>query len=76
MTTKQKASPPIRNRSQETGALIKAEYLPPEEIRAALDVAIVDNVGGTRKELIRAAALMMGFKRVGPDLHTAFERQL
>ena len=76
MTTKQKANPPIRNRSQETGALIKAEYLPPEEIRAALDVAIVDNVGGTRKELIRAAALMMGFKRVGPDLHTAFERQL
>ena len=38
------------------------------EIREALRLAREDNAGGDDAELIRSAARMMGFKRVGSDL--------
>lgn len=61
-------TPPVRDRSDETGSAIKAENISMLEIRAALAIARDDNVGAAESDLIRAAARLMGFRRVGPDL--------
>ena len=68
-TTAQAQSTPVRDRSAETGATVKAEALSPLEIRAALAIARADNAGGSDDDLIRSAARLMGFRRVGGDLH-------
>ena len=69
MTRAQWAQPPVRDRSAETGPVLKAANIPVPEIRAALALARDDNAGGSDDELIRAAARPLGFKRVGPELH-------
>src|ERR1700722_16005121 len=38
------------------------------EIRAAIQIAREDNAGGDDAELIRTAARLLGFRRVGSDL--------
>jgi hypothetical protein len=37
-------------------------------MRAAIKLAQEDNAGGSDEELIRAAARLLGFRRVGTDL--------
>ena len=68
-TLDQASAPPVRDRSAEGGATCKADALPLLEIRAALQVAREDNPGGSDEELVRAAARLMGFRRLGSDLH-------
>ena len=68
-TVAQEANPPVRDRSEETGATAKADALSVLEIRAALEMAREDNPGGDDAELTRAAARLMGFKRLGSDLY-------
>jgi hypothetical protein len=68
-TRDQSISPPVRDRSAESGATLKATAISKLEIREALRLAREDNAGGDDAELIRSAARMMGFKRVGSDLH-------
>jgi hypothetical protein len=67
-TRAQAEAPPVRDRSAESGATIKAASISALEIRAALALARDDNAGGDGPELIRTAARLMGFRRVGPDL--------
>ena len=67
-TAEQAANPPIRDRSNETGATLKASSLSLLEIRAAIALAREDNAGGMDEDLIRTAARLLGFKRVGSDL--------
>lgn len=67
-TTEQEAQPPVRDRSAETGATLKATSISMMEIREALKIAREDNAGGSDPDLIRAAAKLLGFRRVGPDL--------
>ncbi|WP_167761235.1 hypothetical protein [Duganella callida] len=38
------------------------------EIQAALRIARADNAGGEDAELVRSAARLLGFKRVGTEL--------
>ncbi len=38
------------------------------EIEAAIRIARNDNAGGDDAELVRTAARLLGFRRVGPDL--------
>ncbi|HBS33432.1 MAG TPA: DUF3320 domain-containing protein [Parvularcula sp.] len=71
-TAQQAKSPPIRDRSLESGTLLKAEYIAPSEIAAALDIARHDSAGATEDELVRAAINLMGFKRSGPELTARF----
>jgi hypothetical protein len=59
---------PVRDRSSETGATLKAACISNLEIQAALAVARADNAGGEDAELIRSAARLLGFKRVGSEL--------
>ena len=67
-TSEQKKSPPVRDRSQESGATLKASSISMLEIAEALRIAREDNAGGDDQELIKSAARMLGFKRVGGDL--------
>ncbi len=59
---------PVRDRSAETGATVRADSISLLEIKAAFKIARDDNAGGDDAELVRTVAKLMGFKRVGPDL--------
>jgi hypothetical protein len=67
-TRAQSDLPPVRDRSGESGATLKAACISMLEITAALKIARDDNAGGDDTELIRTAARLLGFRRVGPDL--------
>ncbi len=69
-TREQAANPPVRDRSAESGATLKATYLSPLEMKAAIKLAQEDNGGGSDEELVRTAARLLGFRRVGTDLRT------
>jgi len=68
-TRNQADAPPVRDRSSESGATLKAASISMLEIGAALTIARDDNAGGDDADLIRSAAKLLGFRRVGPDLH-------
>ena len=67
-TREQEAAVPVRDRSGESGATIKAACISMLEIRGALRIARDDNAGGDEVELIRTAARLLGYRRVGPEL--------
>lgn len=68
LTQAQFEDPPVRDRSTESGATLKASSISLLEIRAALAIALEDNAGADPDELVRAAARLLGYKRVGSDL--------
>lgn len=72
-TLAQKSDPPVRNRSNEQGPTLKAENLSLMEVMSALAIASEDNAGGNDDELIRYAAQLLGFRRVGPDLRARLQ---
>ena len=72
----QKENPPVRDRSQEEGTVLKAEYISLLELQAALGYARTDNGGGSDAELMRAASRYLGFKRVGSDLQKRLQEAL
>ncbi len=67
-TTGQATAAPVRDRSAESGATLKAKHIAPLEIKAALALARQHNAGGLEADAIRSAANLLGFRRVGPDL--------
>jgi len=75
-TEGQATVPPVRDRSKESGATLKASAISLLEIREALRIAREDNAGGDDSELIRTAGRLLGFKRVGPDLQTRLRSAL
>lgn len=71
LTQAQTDSPPVRDRSDEEGSVLKASHLPPIEIRAAARM-IEDECGEMElEEKIRTIARLLGFRRVGSDLRAA-----
>jgi len=68
LTQAQAATPPVRDRSQETGSLLKATYIPPCEILAAADLVRQESGGVEGDDLVRAIARLLGFQRVGSEL--------
>ena len=76
MTKEQAANPPLRDRSMESGATLKAASISPLEVQQALKLAREDNAGGSDEELIRGAARLLGFKRVGSDLRAKLSLEL
>lgn len=68
LTEDQAASPPIRDRSEESGAILKAEYLPPMEIATAAAHIRTESGLMPPEELTKAVARILGFKRVGSEL--------
>jgi hypothetical protein len=75
-TRSQEQAPPVRDRGAESGATLKAVSISPLEIDAALQIARDDNAGGDGGDLIRSAARLMGFRRVGPDLQARIAARL
>jgi len=67
-TRAQHDAPPVRDRSQESGAVVKAGSISMLEIGAALRLAREENGGGSDAEMIRCAARLLGFRRVGTEL--------
>ncbi len=67
-TAEQAAAPPVRDRSQENGATLKAKNISSLEIMAAFNLARAEIGGGAQSDIIRVAARLMGFRRVGPEL--------
>lgn len=68
MTPAQAESPPVRDRSAETGSLLKAASLPPIEITAAAALIRAESGAIAPDELVRATARLLGFQRLGPEL--------
>jgi hypothetical protein len=64
----QAATPPVRDRALESGSTLKASSISLIEIREALRLARDENAGGAPADLVRTAARLMGYRRVGPDL--------
>ena len=60
----------MRDRGAQSGATLKAASISVLEIAAALKIARDDNAGGGDADLVRYAAKLLGFKRVGPDLQS------
>lgn len=75
-TEAQAANPVVRDRSAESGLLCKPAYIAASEVAEALRMAMEDNAGGSDEEIIRAAAHLFGFKRVGPDLQSCLKAGL
>lgn len=69
-------NPPVRDRSDETGSLLKAEYLAPIEISAAAKQIVKESGEMLTEDLTRAVARLLGFQRVGPDLYEAITKVL
>jgi hypothetical protein len=75
-TDAQSKAPPVRDRSEESGATLKAKYISSLEIIASLNLARRENAGGAENEIIRVAARLLGFRRVGPDLQERLASQI
>lgn len=76
MTSAQAEIPPVRDRSRETGTVLKAEYLPPIEIAAAAKLVLKESGEVGQDDLVRAVARLFGFQRVGTDLSEAIRNGL
>lgn len=70
MTQAQAAAPPVRDRSAETGSLLKAAYIPPPGIAAAASLVRQESGDVSGADLVRAIARLLGFQRVGSELST------
>jgi hypothetical protein len=75
-TRSQWKAPPVRDREAEDGATIKASNISMQEVRAAIKIAREDNAGGGDADLIRSAARLLGFRRVGSDLQARLAKGL
>jgi hypothetical protein len=71
LTGPQADNPPVRDRSTENGALLKAISLPPMEIAAAARLIASESGEMPAEDMVRAVARLMGFQRVGTDLQEA-----
>jgi hypothetical protein len=76
MTAAQAETPPVRDRSAETGSILKASYLPPSEIVAAAGLVRQESGEVPQEDLVRAVARLLGFQRVGTELAAAIEGAL
>ena len=75
-TKDQAAAPAVRDRSAETGSLLKAAYIPPSEIEAAAKLVWQESGDVMGEDLIRAVARLMGFLRVGSELSAVINEAL
>ena len=64
----------VRDRSEiDSSTLRKPEYLPPEEVKLAIDQVVVANFGAEQDELIQAVARLLGFASTSAQLREVVE---
>ncbi len=67
--------PPVRDRSEvESDSLRRLEMLPPNEIQAAIMVAVERNIGIGPGDCAREATRMLGLKSARSEMRESFER--
>ncbi len=67
----------VRDRSAiDSNTLRKPEYLPPEEIKVAIDRLVVENFGAEQDQLVLAVARMFGFGATSGQLREVVEGAL
>ncbi len=76
MTRAQYEVTPVRDRSDESDGVVKAEYLPPSEIVAAATLVRQESGAMDRDELIRTVRQVLGFKRAGAKMYTRIDEAL
>lgn len=59
---------PVRDRSEASPQLLKAEHLPPEEIRATVTAVVRAHFGMSEEEAVGEAARVLGYRRVSPQV--------
>ena len=59
-----------------SSTLLKAEMLPPSEIRSGLRLVVERHVGTTPKEAIVETSRVFGFKRAGQDLKRVIQHEV
>ena len=72
-TKAQAEDTPVRDRSDETIPTTKPSNISNLEVLRCLKIAMEDNAGGSDQDIIRAAARLFGFKRVGSELQDRLE---
>ncbi len=75
-TNQQLENPPVRDRSEESGSILKAEYLSPLEISTAAAQIVKESGEMSPEEMTKAVGRLLGYQRVGPDLHDVIFRNL
>jgi hypothetical protein len=55
---------------------VRPESIAPEELRAAIRIALGRELGLAREALVSGAARVMGFARTGPALSAAIEENV
>jgi hypothetical protein len=76
MTTAQATRPPVRDRSAESGTVLSADNIPPEEVVAAAKLVLTENGSMSDRDLVVAVARIMGFQRVGAELEARIRGSL
>lgn len=76
LTSKQRASVPVRDRSQESGSLLRAESISPLEIREASRLITEESGRMEEDEMVKCVAKRLGFGRAGADLREAIRQAL
>jgi very-short-patch-repair endonuclease len=70
---------PIPVRSREvvrSASLRKADQLPPQELRAAIESVVVAHYGASTREITVAVSRLLGFKAMSAGLRESIERQV
>lgn len=75
-TKSQMENPLIRNRSKLESQRLKAEYLPPSEILAAIQLIERESGKCAPDEMIKAVTKLFGFERAGPQLKAVIQNLL
>jgi Protein of unknown function (DUF4011)/REase_MTES_1575/Protein of unknown function (DUF3320)/AAA domain len=75
-TRAQAEDPPVRDRSNETIPTTAPANISKLEIMRCLEIALEDSAGGADQDIIRAAARLFGFKRVGSELQARLQLYL
>lgn len=76
MTPEQSSNPAVRDRSSAPPSVLRAEMLPPSEIRAARGIAEEQNGSLSDEEMPVAIARLLGFQRTGPELRAVIVKAL
>jgi hypothetical protein len=73
-TMDQFTNPTPRNRGQESGSIVSAEYIPMPEIEKCIELIRAESGMISEDELVKEVASVLGFRRVGPDLRSRIEQ--
>lgn len=76
MTAEQRRSPPVRDRSNDAGTIVRAEAIAQVEIRRAIELVRSATPQAQDDEVIRSTARLLGFRRTGHEIFNRIRETL